>query len=324
MLSQKESFQFLEVAFAKSQGYLTLTAIHPDGQHQSPSRHISLDQPKLLEDALGALFACNQAGWGAYFSVASRKTDFGRWRRGGQRDLQELPALFVDVDLPANEALPRLEAHDPSPSAIIYSGLGLHAYWWLEQASQDWQAATNALATLQTALGADRSSIVSAMRLPMSINTKPQRQGALCRVHRLSEKRYPLAVFAKENLGKTSQTVQSFSANSFYKSSSQVEQFYPQRANQSKPNSQSRMLNPRLIQAICTCLEADYSGYWRRNGWLAARCPCPHHQDSAGQHFSFKPELGLAICLGKHGKMLLKDLCNVLELIPSHYGGLFV
>jgi hypothetical protein len=88
--------------------------------------------------------------------------------------------------------------------------------------------------------------------------------------------------------------------------------------------SQPRQINPRLTSVISELLARHYDGYWRRSGWLAARCPCPHEHDLPGAHFSFKPDIGLGVCLGKHGKMLLKDLCSLLGLEPADYGGIFV
>src|SRR5690349_1626687 len=80
--------------------FLTLTAIHPDGRHPTPSQHIPLGDSKALALALDKLIAANHVGWGAHIGVAPRKTNLGRWSRGGKADLSELPALFVDVDDP--------------------------------------------------------------------------------------------------------------------------------------------------------------------------------------------------------------------------------
>src|SRR5437762_11424889 len=55
------------------------------------SRHIRTDNEPGLIDALERLAAANQAGWGAYVSVATRQADLGRWRRGGNDDLAYLP-----------------------------------------------------------------------------------------------------------------------------------------------------------------------------------------------------------------------------------------
>jgi hypothetical protein len=107
--------------------FLTLTAIHPDGNHPTPSQHISLGDGKLLAQALDKLVAANHVGWGAYIDIAPRKTNLGRWSRGGKYDLSELPALFIDIDDP-HGALDRLLGFDLPPSCIVSSGRGYHAY----------------------------------------------------------------------------------------------------------------------------------------------------------------------------------------------------
>jgi len=106
---------FLRTLFAPcTTGYLTLSAIHPDGNHATPSRHISVQNEKGLSLALNDLLKANEQGWGAFLSVATRRANLGRWRRGGSTDLLELPAVFVDLDVPVAEAMRRLRAHDPA------------------------------------------------------------------------------------------------------------------------------------------------------------------------------------------------------------------
>ena len=76
---------FLRTLFAPcSDGYLTLTAIHPDGKHATPSRHIPVQNESKISTAMCDLLNANEQGWGAFFGVATRQADLGRWRRGGQ------------------------------------------------------------------------------------------------------------------------------------------------------------------------------------------------------------------------------------------------
>ena len=65
------------------------------------------------------------------------------------------------------------------------------------------------------------------MRLPNSHNTKPHRNNALCQIHTLSDRRYPLAQFVKATPRKTVQTVQT-----------------------AQTVQHSRELNPRLLDAV--------------------------------------------------------------------------
>ena len=78
-----ETLDFLEALFAPcEQGFLTFTAIHPDGQHPTPSRHVPVNDRACLTRTLDRLMAANEQGWGAYVAVATRKANLGRWRRG--------------------------------------------------------------------------------------------------------------------------------------------------------------------------------------------------------------------------------------------------
>ena len=85
---------------------------------------------------LGKLWAGNQAGRNIYFGVGLRRT------RGGKKsDVLAIPALWVDLDgkdfsqgkPEALAALDRLPTY-LSPSMILDSGHGIHAYWLLEPA----------------------------------------------------------------------------------------------------------------------------------------------------------------------------------------------
>ena len=294
-----DTLHFLSTLFAQSNGYLTLTAIHPDGKHPTPSRHIPMHDKKQLEKGLSDLLHANALGWGAYAGVGLRRADLGRWRRGGKADLLALPALFVDIDAPPDIALPRLRTRSP-PSAIILSGGGVHAYWFLDPPTTDFRSADHALRYLRQQFGGDALSIANSMRLPNSRNTKPHRKNALCQIHTFSDRRYPLAQFVKATPRKTVQTVHT-----------------------AQTVQHSGELNARLLDAVSSALLRDYDGYYRRNGWLAARCPCSHERDRAGQHFSFNPSIGLGVCFGKHGRLLLKDLCTHLSIYPSDYGGIY-
>jgi hypothetical protein len=297
------SLHFLGALYALTpHATLTLTAIHPDGKRPSPSRHVRLSDTSTLHKALHDLHAANGMGWGAYFSVANRVGDLGRWRRGGLADLAHLPALFVDVDAPLAEAQARLQAREPPPSCVVASGWGVHAYWFLDAPARDWTLVQRALDALRCAYRADKTSPVACLRLPGTRNSKPQRANAPCHVLTLEAHRYPLARFLAQP-AKTVQTLQT---------------------GQTVQRGRARTtLNPHLIRAVSDRLQADYGGRWKRNGWLASRCPCPHERDGVGMHFSFNPDKGIGVCLGKHGTLTLNALCQRLSIRPSDYGGLY-
>jgi len=158
-----QRLQFFNALFVRCTAFshteFTLTAIHPDGNHPTPSRHIRLNDRIALQDALIRLDAANAMGWGVYFAVGLRRPGLNRWKRGGAADVVALPALFVDVDDPSSEVLGRLQDAQPSPSCIVFSGGGYHAYWWLDEPTTDLERARRLLRGLASALHGDSLSV---------------------------------------------------------------------------------------------------------------------------------------------------------------------
>jgi hypothetical protein len=151
---------------------LTLTAIHPDGKHSTPSRHTLLEDATGLHDALTRLDAANALGWGAYFAVGLRRPGLTRWKRGGAADVIALPALFADVDDPSIETLEGLRCAQPQPSCIVASGGGYHAYWWLEAPTTDLDMARRLLGGLASALQGDSLSVAQSLCMLCGIARK--------------------------------------------------------------------------------------------------------------------------------------------------------
>jgi hypothetical protein len=299
-----DTLPFLRALYGSVQGFITLTVIHPDRQRPTPSRHIPTGDEAALREALGRLHAANQAGWGAYLSVATRQADLGRWRRGGKDDMAFLPALFVDIDANPETALHELCRFSPLPSCIVASGAGIHCYW-LIQPTGDFALADRILQGLASRFQADRTNVAQSLRIPGTINTKPQRDGALCRLIDLfPDRRYTLADFA------------AFASVASLRSSAQ------QARNISWPTLNS-FLNTRLVKAVAECLLSDYSGYIKANGYIASLCPCSHCRDYPGRHFNFDTSRAVGTCFGRHGRLLLKTLCELLRLDPAAYGGLY-
>ena len=141
------------------------------------------------------LFEANALGWGGYLAVGLRCPQLGRWRRGGIADVAALPALFVDLDDPSDEALRKLRDFHPMPSCIVDSGGGYHAYWWLQEPASDLRSAASRLRGLSQKLGGDPLSIAHSLRLPGTINTKPERASARCHLIDLRDESYPLSLF---------------------------------------------------------------------------------------------------------------------------------
>jgi len=302
-----ETLDFLRLLLERCTAFqhtscLTLTAIHPDGQHSTPSRHISLTSQSALEYALQRLTNANTLGWGAYFAVGLRKPGLSRFQRGSVTDVAALPALYVDVDNASPETLARLRSFSPTPSVIVHSGAGFHAYWLLEEPLLEMARAKQLLQGLSKALGGDDLSPAQSLRLPGTLNTKPQRDNALCHVIDWSPRRYTMTDFERFVLPQSSS--------------------FP--ALHRVAHSLNKQLNPDLIDAVLNLLYQGYAAKSRRGSeWIAALCPCSHIRDSPGAHFYFNPAIGCARCHGRHGTLRLIDLCFHLGIQAADYGGIY-
>lgn len=284
-------------------GFVTLSAIYPDRQHPTPSRHIDIRDREQLAEHLDALLAANVAGWGGFFGVGLRRSNLGRWRRGGRHDLLALPALFVDVDRDGPETLVLLRDVRPPPSAIVHSGGGYHAYWYLDRPTQAFAEAQAALTGLACHTGGDRLTVSQSMRLPSTVNHKRGRRQTVCHVvEHHPDRRYPLRAFA-----------------SYAEVSTPTA---PPRRTTAYTIRQD--LNPALIARVVDVLRQDYGGRQQTNGWTAALCPGGHKHDTPGSHFYFNPALGLGHCFGRHGRLLLRDLCPLLGIDSAAYGGIYL
>ncbi|MBN2470986.1 MAG: hypothetical protein JXN59_09695 [Anaerolineae bacterium] len=283
----------------------TFTAIHPERGHPTPSRHLVRGDSTSLVEALEALLAANAKGWGAFVAVATRQPGLTRWQRGGKADLVALPALYVDIDRPPMEAIRDLRRVKIPPSCLVGSGRGLHAYWWLRPATRDLESAQAILSRLAWIVRGDSLSVAQSLRLPGSMNTK---HGRPCRIMGLHpERRYTLEDFSAYLPRKRPADRPSIKQHR-RSSAKSTNPLYA--ATSSPPHS----LNPELIHQIERALIQDYAGCRRENGWIASLCPAGHEHDRPGQHFHFNPVLGMGHCFGRHGRLLLKDLCPLLGI----------
>ncbi len=304
-----ETLTFLDALLSRCVSYhqaacLTLTAMHPDGRHPTPSRHVPLHDRPVLQDTLDRLKAANQLGWGAFFGVGLRKTGLTRWQRGGADDVVALPALFADVDDPSQETLDRLQNVVPAPSCITFTGGGYHAFWTLVSPTTDLARARWILHALAVILRGDVLSPAQSLRLVGSCNTKPQRNNALCRIVVLRDVCYSLVDF--DGL---------------------VQRLTPRRRRTPPSRTSVRhsptgsSLNPSLISAVAEVLIQQ--GYRRSGDWLSGPCLYPHRHQHNDRHVSFGFNTRSAygscfIC----GSLLLKDVCLALDIRPADYGGL--
>ncbi len=306
-----DTLAFLDVLYERcaplhSSARLTFTVIHPDGTFPTPSRHVALDNRAALLDTLHRLSDTNRMGWGAYFAVGLRKPGLTRWKRGGAAEVVALPAFYTDLDDPTDAALIKLRGARLPPSVIVWSGGGYHAYWLLDEPTTDLNTAWQVLQTLARTFGGDGLSPAQSLRLPGTVNTKPERGGALCHLVERSDRHYHLSDFQP-----------------FVPPVPHLQERRTAARTAHPPNSKNH--NVQLIHTITTVLYRDYAAreQQRRSDWLAALCPCGHARDSPGSHFYFNPAIGCGRCHGRHGTLRLTDLCSVLGIDAAAYGGVY-
>ncbi len=270
----------------RDESCITLTAIHPDGSHPHPSRHVRVANKAALRAALVDLDAANRQGWGAFAAVGLRRPGLSRWQRGCEHDLVALPALFADLDDRSPDALSRLRGFQPTPSCIVHSGGGFHAYWWLEQPLTDFDYARRLLKGLTQSLNSDHTSVAQSLRLVGSINTKPSRHNAPCRVVHLDDRRYPVEAFPEPA---------------------------PRIRTPPSPQLPRDTVAGRIAQVAAVF---SLNGYRQRGDWLNGPCPNAERHKHRDRHpsFGFNTRTGYGFC---HvcGSMLLKDIAISLILI---------
>jgi hypothetical protein len=181
--------------------WLKLRCIDPTGQQKAKVLWTPANKRTAM---LGQAEKLNHGGYSIYFAPCLRMT-----RKGTAEAAVLLPAFWTDIDCDndaprRSTALDRLKTFDPLPSAIFDSGGGWHAYWLLAQplildSDDARQQATVILRGLFGVLGGDPEyvkSVASIMRLPGSINTKPERGGVIMAAVELNlDRRYALASF---------------------------------------------------------------------------------------------------------------------------------
>ncbi len=281
-----ESLEFIDTLFARtSVGAMALTAL-PIYRPGAITCHVPLMRSTLLHEAVARLQERNrEGGASAFVGIATRRPGLSRYQRGGKADLVELPALFADIDRPPAAVYPLLARCRPHPSLTVASGLGTHLYWLLDEPTTEFHQCDEILTGLAQTLGGDRLTVAQSMRLPGTQNLKPGR-GPCHILASESERLYSLADFA------------------MYVPS-------PRRVQPIPFPSRSHLDD--LASAIAGILLADYEGYLKANGWIAARCPAGHARDLPGKHFFYNEALHLGHCFGRHGRLLLKDLALLLE-----------
>jgi hypothetical protein len=260
--TQSDRRAFLRALYgsAPDELYLELRCIHP-GTGEVRTLWGRMGDKRGLAAALKAADKLNGEGYGVYFAPCLR-----REKKGSADSAAWVPALWIDIDSTDARNLEKLKAFNPAPSFIIASGGGWHGYWLLDapfvlETDAERQKIAAVLRGLFSALGGDPGyvkSVASVMRLPDSVNTKPERGGVVVAVIESDlERRYPLSVFAwlettpsEERIG--DMRVVTFNGNGQHPLPPRTEQYLVSGA-----VSGSR--NAELFAAACQMRDAGYS-----------------------------------------------------------------
>ncbi|MBK9746021.1 MAG: DUF927 domain-containing protein [Chloroflexi bacterium] len=265
--NQLEWRDFLRALYsgAPEELYFELRCIHPT-TGDARSFWSKVGDKRTLTNALNRGTALNrESGYGLYFAPCLRSQ-----KQGKAEATALLPALWVDLDCDDDAArraaaLAKLHTFNPPPSAIIDSGGGLHAYWLLSEPvafdEDSRKQAAGILRGLFSALGGDPQyvkSVASVMRLPNSLNTKPERGGVIVTLLELHpDRRYPLSDFAwlesqpqVERIG--SLNVVTLNGNGQHPLPKRTEDYLAAGATEGSRNTE-------LFQAACQLRDAGYS-----------------------------------------------------------------
>lgn len=263
-LNQRRTFLAALYSAAPDDLYLELRCIHPtNGDVRSLWAHMGNKAGRT------AIFKqaerLNQEGFGLYFAPCLRKM-----KQGKAEAAALVPALWIDIDCDGDaqhdKALARLREFDPAPSFILDSGGGWHGYWLLDkpfllQTDADRQQIAAILRGLFAALGGDPEyvkTVAGIMRLPDSVNTKPERGGVVVNIiESHPERRYALEQFAwlesqPQPAKIAGMDVKSFNRNGKHPLPHRTEAYLASGATEGNRNAE-------LFSAACQLRDAGYS-----------------------------------------------------------------
>lgn len=195
--SRQERIAFLNYLFGliDHPTFIEITYIAPPG--------VEVDGPRIVTHSYRLreqrpdwyeVERMNERGYGVYYGVTPKRRRLGRGQRSDERNTALCNALWVDVDLDdgvyatledACDGIARA-IHVPA-GALVASGGGVHALWVIEPVPVTPDTLPIIKATLRglaKAVHGDTSvaELARVLRLPGTVNTKPNRNGARCEV----------------------------------------------------------------------------------------------------------------------------------------------
>lgn len=201
--------EFLQTLYGGvDRGWLESTFLAPDGVKVYPRTVVLWRELPIgtVDPAMPKIHAMNAQGYGCYYGVSVRRErKQGEWRvkkqtgekywceypRGSERDALYLTALYADIDAKdygGDLQRAREQVASLQPSITVASGGGYHGLLLLDTplAIHDDNRADvkRTLKGIAKHVSSDPSvaELARVLRLPGTVNTKPERAGARCEV----------------------------------------------------------------------------------------------------------------------------------------------
>lgn len=198
--------EFLHAIFdGIGDGALEIWCASPKGVELKPRNRV-LWKPLPLGDfsfAGSQANRLNHAGYGVSFGCCARRAAKGpeertdpktnktytmQHPRGNEQDSIYLPTLWIDIDKQDGGTFDDFQLIRQRPTIITSSGGGWHGYWLLDEPmpladdNRDGIKRTLRGMAKKTKTDVKVAEFSRALRLPGTINTKPERGGAVCEV----------------------------------------------------------------------------------------------------------------------------------------------
>ncbi len=203
LAASRENFLTALFGQANSELLLEMRCIHPETE-AARVLWTPVGDPQRVAATLRQADALNKSGHGVFFAPCLRDQ-----KKGSAEAAALVPALWVDIDCDddptlRSSALEKLHDFKPEPSIVLDSVGGWHAYWLLDppvELPDDTarQQIARVLHGLFSVVDGDpeyAKSVASLMRLPDTVNTKPERGGVVAVITEFHpDRRYPFSAF---------------------------------------------------------------------------------------------------------------------------------
>lgn len=178
--------EFIEELFCLiPEGYAEVRCLHVSSDHRLTRRMWrSMPVKAVSQKGLDTLAALNEDGYHIYLRMGISSE-----RNARKVNIISIPALWIDIDEPGESGFQKARAFEAWPNIVVSTGGGWHSYWLLaepihivDDASRE--SVERTIEGMLLTCGGDRhvKDITRILRLPGTINVKPERNRARCEV----------------------------------------------------------------------------------------------------------------------------------------------